>query len=136
MDDRRKRRALGHCRKSIQHRSHQLQLAPPSRNDAFLFASNQGSSSVSFLDSVAAGGSLASLGSFGSGASLHVWVGMATHRSAARSTRPHHTFGVAAFRIDAAGSLAQLGDEAIAGVGDFDAWRRSAAHGQQREPAA
>ncbi|HET9837172.1 MAG TPA: MBG domain-containing protein [Candidatus Angelobacter sp.] len=87
-----------------------------SPNDAFLFASNSGSSSVSSF-SVAAGGGLTSLGSFGSSASLHAPVGMATDRSGSLLYVADDTFGVAVFRIGGAGSLAQLGDLAIAGAG-------------------
>ena len=87
-----------------------------SPNDAFLFASNSGSSSVSSF-SVAAGGGLTSLGSFGSAASLHAPVGMATDRSGSLLYVADDTFGVAVFRVDGAGSLAQLGDVAIAGAG-------------------
>src|SRR5581483_2088366 len=87
-----------------------------SPNDAFLFASNSGSSSVSSF-SVAAGGVLTSLGSFGSAASLHAPVGMATDRSGSLLYVADDTFGVAVFRVDGAGSLAQLGDVAITGAG-------------------
>jgi 6-phosphogluconolactonase (cycloisomerase 2 family) len=87
-----------------------------SPNDAFLFASNSGSSSVSSY-SVAAGGGLTSLGSFGSSASLHAPVGMATDRSGSLLYVADDTFGVAVFRVDGAGSLTQLGDVAIAGAG-------------------
>ena len=86
-----------------------------SPNDAFLFASNQGSSSVSSYGVTA--GSLASIGSFGSSASLHAPVGMATDRSGSLLYVADDTFGVAVFRIDGAGSLSQLGDVAIAGAG-------------------
>ncbi|HEU4414201.1 MAG TPA: MBG domain-containing protein [Candidatus Angelobacter sp.] len=89
-----------------------------SPNDAFLFASNQGSSSVSSY-SVAAGGSLSSLGSFGSATSLHAPAGMATDRSGSLLYVADDTFGVAVFRIDDAGSLVQLGDVAIAGAGQI-----------------
>ncbi len=86
-----------------------------SPNDAFLFASNQGSSSVSSYGVNA--GSLASIGSFGSAASLHAPVGMATDRSGSLLYVADDTFGVAVFRIAGAGSLTQLGDVAIAGAG-------------------
>ena len=87
-----------------------------SPNDAFLFASNTGSASLSSF-SVAAGGGLTNLGSFGSSASLHAPVGMATDRSGSLLYVADDTFGVAVFRVDGAGSLAQLGDLAIAGAG-------------------
>jgi F0F1-type ATP synthase epsilon subunit len=87
-----------------------------SPNDAFLFASNQGSASINSF-SVAAGGDLTSLGSFGSSASLHAPVGMATDRSGSLLYVADDAFGIAVFRIDGAGSLAQLGDVAIAGAG-------------------
>jgi 6-phosphogluconolactonase (cycloisomerase 2 family) len=87
-----------------------------SPNDAFLFASNQGSNSVTSF-SVAAGGGLTSLGSFGSAASLHAPVGMATDRSGSLLYVADDAFGVAVFRINAAGSLSQLGDVAITGAG-------------------
>jgi len=87
-----------------------------SPNDSFLFASNQGSNSVSSYG-VGAGGSLSSLGSFGTAASLHAPVGMATDRSGSLLFVADDTFGVAVFRIDGAGSLAQLGDVAIANAG-------------------
>jgi 6-phosphogluconolactonase (cycloisomerase 2 family) len=87
-----------------------------SPNDSFLFASNQGSNSVSSYG-VGAGGSLSSLGSFGSAASLHAPVGMATDRSGSLLFVADDTFGVAVFRIDGAGSLSQLGDVAIANAG-------------------
>src|SRR5882724_984966 len=87
-----------------------------SPNDSFLFASNQGSNSVSSYG-VNAGGSLASIGSFGGASSLHAPVGMATDRSGSLLYVADDTFGVAVFRIDAAGSLSQLGDVAIAGAG-------------------
>jgi 6-phosphogluconolactonase (cycloisomerase 2 family) len=87
-----------------------------SPNDSFLFASNQGSNSVGAYG-VGAGGSLSSLGSFGSAASLHAPVGMATDRSGSLLFVADDTFGVAIFRIDGAGSLAQLGDVAIANAG-------------------
>jgi 6-phosphogluconolactonase (cycloisomerase 2 family) len=86
-----------------------------SPNDAFLFASNSGSASVSSFS--VAGGSLTSLGSFGSAASLHAPVGMATDRSGSLLYVADDAFGVAVFRVDGAGSLAQLGDVAIAGAG-------------------
>jgi 6-phosphogluconolactonase (cycloisomerase 2 family) len=89
-----------------------------SPNDAFLFASNQGSNSVTSF-SVAAGGGLTSLGSFGSAASLHAPVGMATDRSGSLLYVADDTFGVAVFRINAAGSLSQLGDVAITGAGQL-----------------
>jgi 6-phosphogluconolactonase (cycloisomerase 2 family) len=87
-----------------------------SPNDAFLFASNSGSASVNSF-SVAAGGGLTSLGAFGSSASLHAPVGMATDRSGSLLYVADDTFGVAVFRIDGAGSLTQLGDVAITGAG-------------------
>ncbi len=87
-----------------------------SPNDGFLFASNTGSTSVTSF-SVAAGGSLSSLGSFGSAASLHAPVGMATDRSGSLLYVADDAFGVAVFRINGAGSLSQLGDVAIAGAG-------------------
>jgi 6-phosphogluconolactonase (cycloisomerase 2 family) len=87
-----------------------------SPNDSFLFASNQGSNSVTSYG-VNAGGSLNSIGSFGSAASLHAPVGMATDRSGSMLYVADDTFGVAVFRISAAGSLSQLGDVAIAGAG-------------------
>jgi 6-phosphogluconolactonase (cycloisomerase 2 family) len=87
-----------------------------SPNDSFLFASNQGSNSVSSYG-VGVGGSLSSIGSFGSAASLHAPVGMATDRSGSLLYVADDTFGVAVFRIDGAGSLAQLGDVAIANAG-------------------
>ena len=86
-----------------------------SPNDSFLFASNQGSNSVSSY-SVNAGG-LTGIGSFGSATSLHAPVGMATDRSGSLLYVADDTFGVAVFRIDGAGSLSQLGDVAIAGAG-------------------
>src|SRR6185312_11259770 len=67
--------------------------------------------------SVASGGVLTSLGSFGSAASLHAPVGMATDRSGSLLYVADDTFGVAVFRVDGAGSLAQLGDVAISGAG-------------------
>jgi uncharacterized repeat protein (TIGR01451 family) len=87
-----------------------------SPNDSFLFASNQGSNSVSSYG-VNAGGSLASIGSFGSAASLHAPVGMATDRSGSLLFVADDTFGVAVFSINGAGSLSQLGDVAIANAG-------------------
>ncbi len=87
-----------------------------SPNDSFLFASNQGSNSVSSYG-VGVGGSLSSIGSFGSAASLHAPVGMATDRSGSLLFVADDTFGVAVFRINGAGSLAQLGDVAIANAG-------------------
>ncbi|MGC2742183.1 MAG: MBG domain-containing protein, partial [Candidatus Angelobacter sp.] len=87
-----------------------------SPNDSFLFASNQGSNSVSSYG-VGAGGSLSSLGSFGSAASLHAPVGMATDRSGSLLYVADDTFGVAVFSINGAGSLAQLNDTAISGAG-------------------
>ena len=87
-----------------------------SPNDSFLFASNQGSNSVSSYG-VGVGGSLSSLGSFGSAASLHAPVGMATDRSGSLLFVADDTFGVAVFRIAGAGSLSQLGDVAIANAG-------------------
>jgi uncharacterized repeat protein (TIGR01451 family) len=82
-----------------------------SPNDAFLFASNSGSVSAF---SVGAGGVLSSIGSAGS---LHAPVGMATDRSGSLLYVADDSFGVAVFGIDAAGSLAQLGDVAITGAG-------------------
>ena len=87
-----------------------------SPNDSFLFASNEGSNSVSSYG-VGVGGSLSSIGSFGSAASLHAPVGMATDRSGSLLFVADDTFGVAVFRIDGAGSLTQLGDVAIANAG-------------------
>ncbi|MFL6387045.1 MAG: MBG domain-containing protein [Terriglobales bacterium] len=87
-----------------------------SPNDSFLFASNQGSNSVSSYG-LGAGGSRSSLGSFGSAASLHAPVGMATDRSGSLLFVADDTFGVAVFSINGAGSLAQLGDVAIANAG-------------------
>jgi 6-phosphogluconolactonase (cycloisomerase 2 family) len=87
-----------------------------SPNDSFLFASNQGSNSVSAYG-VGVGGSLSSLGSFGSAASLHAPVGMATDRSGSLLFVADDTFGVAVFSINGAGSLSQLGDVAIANAG-------------------
>src|SRR4051812_2236730 len=87
-----------------------------SPNDSFLFASNQGSNSVSSY-AVGAGGSLSSLGSFGSAASLHAPVGMATDRSGSLLFVADDSFGVAVFSINGAGSLSQLGDVAIANAG-------------------
>jgi 6-phosphogluconolactonase (cycloisomerase 2 family) len=87
-----------------------------SPNDSFLFASNQGSNSVSSYG-VGVGGSLSSLGSFGSAASLHAPVGMATDRSGSLLFVADDTFGVAVFSINGAGSLSQLGDVAIANAG-------------------
>jgi 6-phosphogluconolactonase (cycloisomerase 2 family) len=87
-----------------------------SPNDSFLFASNQGSNSVSSYG-VGVGGSLSSLGSFGSAASLHAPVGMATDRSGSLLFVADDIFGVAVFRIAGAGSLSQLGDVAIANAG-------------------
>ena len=103
-----------------------------SPNDSFLFASNQGSNSVSSYG-VGVGGSLSSLGSFGSAASLHAPVGMATDRSGSLLFVADDTFGVAVFRISWRGLA-------------LTAWRCgdcecrpgarpgciSAAHGQQR----
>jgi 6-phosphogluconolactonase (cycloisomerase 2 family) len=87
-----------------------------SPNDSFLFASNQGSNSVSSYG-VGVGGSLSSIGSFGSAASLHAPVGMATDRSGSLLYVADDTFGVAVFSISGAGSLSQLGDVAIANAG-------------------
>jgi 6-phosphogluconolactonase (cycloisomerase 2 family) len=87
-----------------------------SPNDSFLFASNQGSNNVSAYG-VGAGGSLSSIGSFGSAASLHAPVGMATDRSGSLLYVADDTFGVAVFSISGAGSLSQLGDVAIANAG-------------------
>lgn len=87
-----------------------------SPNDSFLFASNQGSNSVSAYG-VGVGGSLSSLGSFGSAASLHAPVGMATDRSGSLLYVADDTFGVAVFSINGAGALSQLGDVAIANAG-------------------
>ncbi|HEY2233990.1 MAG TPA: MBG domain-containing protein [Candidatus Angelobacter sp.] len=87
-----------------------------SPNDSFLFASNQGSNSVSSYG-VGVGGSLSSLGSFGSAASLHAPVGMATDRSGSLLFVADDSFGVAVFSINGAGSLSQLGDVAIANAG-------------------
>jgi 6-phosphogluconolactonase (cycloisomerase 2 family) len=87
-----------------------------SPNDSFLFASNQGSNAVSSYG-VGVGGSLSSLGSFGSAASLHAPVGMATDRSGSLLFVADDTFGVAVFSINGAGSLSQLGDVAIANAG-------------------
>ena len=87
-----------------------------SPNDSFLFASNQGSNSVSAYG-VGVGGSLSSIGSFGSAASLHAPVGMATDRSGSLLYVADDTFGVAVFSISGAGSLSQLGDVAIANAG-------------------
>jgi 6-phosphogluconolactonase (cycloisomerase 2 family) len=87
-----------------------------SPNDSFLFASNQGSNSVSSYG-VNAGGSLSSIGTFGSAPSLHAPVGMATDRSGTLLYVADDTFGVAVFRINGAGSLSQLGDVAIANAG-------------------
>ncbi len=87
-----------------------------SPNDSFLFASNQGSNSVS-AHGVGVGGSLSSIGSFGSAASLHAPVGMATDRSGSLLFVADDTFGVAVFSINGAGSLSQLGDVAIANAG-------------------
>ena len=89
-----------------------------SPNDAFLFASNSGSASVSSF-SVGASGSLTSLGSFGSASSLHTPVGMATDRSGSLLYVADDTFGVGVFRIDGAGFLAQLSDTAIANAGQI-----------------
>jgi len=86
-----------------------------SPNNSFLFASNQGSNSVNSF-SVAADGTLASLGSFGSAASLHAPVGMSTDRSGNLLYVADDTFGVAVFSISATGSLSQVGDTAIAGA--------------------
>src|SRR5262249_50281018 len=93
--------------------SNSVLLSP---NDSFLFASNTGSNSVSSF-SVAAGGGLSSIGSFGSAASLHAPVGMATDRSGSLLFIADDAFGVAVFRIDGAGSLSQLSDVAITGAG-------------------
>ncbi|MFL6314857.1 MAG: MBG domain-containing protein [Terriglobales bacterium] len=87
-----------------------------SPNDSFLFASNQGSNSVSSYG-VGVGGSLSSIGSFGGAASLHAPVGMATDRSGSLLFVADDTFGVAVFSINGSGSLAQLGDVAIANAG-------------------
>jgi 6-phosphogluconolactonase (cycloisomerase 2 family) len=87
-----------------------------SPNDSFLFASNQGSNSVSSYG-VGVGGALSSIGSFGSAASLHAPVGMATDRSGSLLFVADDTFGVAVFSIGGAGSLSQLGDVAIANAG-------------------
>src|SRR6185437_11492832 len=70
--------------------SNSVLLSP---NDAFLFASNQGSASVSSF-SVAAG-SLSSVGSFGT---LHAPAGMATDRSASRLFVADDSFCVAVLR--------------------------------------
>ena len=103
-----------------------------SPNDSFLFASNQGSNSVSSYG-VGAGGSLSSLGSFGSAASLHAPVGMATDRSGSLLFVADDTFGVAVFSIDGAGSLCTAWRcrdcECRPGPGPGCI---SAAHGQQR----
>jgi 6-phosphogluconolactonase (cycloisomerase 2 family) len=85
-----------------------------SPNDGFLFASNQGSASLTSF-SVAAG-SLTSLGSFGT---LHAPVGMATDRSGSLLFVADDTFGVAVFSINGAGSLSQLNDTAIGGAGQI-----------------
>jgi 6-phosphogluconolactonase (cycloisomerase 2 family) len=87
-----------------------------SPNDSFLFASNQGSNSISSYG-VGVGGALSSIGSFGSAASLHAPVGMATDRSGSLLFVADDTFGVAVFSINGAGSLSQLGDVAIANAG-------------------
>ncbi len=84
-------------------------------DNSLLFASNQGSNSVTSF-SVAAGGSLTSLGSFGSASSLHVPAGLATDRSGTLLYVADDTFGVAVFRINGAGTLSQLGDVAIPGA--------------------
>jgi 6-phosphogluconolactonase (cycloisomerase 2 family)/Zn-dependent membrane protease YugP len=83
-----------------------------SPNDGFLFASNQGSASLTSF-SVGAG-SLTSLGNFGA---LHAPVGMATDRSGSLLYVADDTFGVAVFSIKGAGSLSQLNDTAISGAG-------------------
>ncbi|HKW74951.1 MAG TPA: MBG domain-containing protein, partial [Terriglobales bacterium] len=90
-----------------------------SPNDAFLFAANQGSSSVSAFS--VAGGSLTSIGSFGSAASLHAPVGLATDRSGTLLYVADDTFGVAVFQVGLTGSLSQLGDTAISGAGQVQA---------------
>jgi 6-phosphogluconolactonase (cycloisomerase 2 family) len=83
-----------------------------SPNDGLLFASNQGSATVSSF-SVSAG-SLSGLGSFGS---LHAPVGMATDRTGSLLFVADDAFGVAVLRIGGAGSLSQLSDNAISGAG-------------------
>src|SRR6185312_12590964 len=87
-----------------------------SPNDSFLFASNQGSNSISSYG-VGVGGNLSTIGSFGSAASLHAPVGMATDRSGSLLFVADDTFGVAVFSINGAGALSQLGDIAIANAG-------------------
>ncbi|MBZ5524489.1 MAG: DUF11 domain-containing protein, partial [Acidobacteriia bacterium] len=87
-----------------------------SPDNSLLFASNQGSSNINSF-SVSAGGSLTSIGSFGSAASLHAPVGMATDRSGSLLYVADDTFGVAVFRVNGGGTLSQLGDVAIAGAG-------------------
>ncbi|MBZ5523768.1 MAG: beta-propeller fold lactonase family protein, partial [Acidobacteriia bacterium] len=84
-----------------------------SPDNSLLFASNQGSSNINSF-SASAGGSLASIGSFGS---LHAPVGMATDRSGSLLYVADDTFGVAVFNIGGAGALSQLSDVAIAGAG-------------------
>jgi 6-phosphogluconolactonase (cycloisomerase 2 family) len=87
-----------------------------SPNDAFLFASNTGSASVSSYG-IGLGGSLSSIGGFGSAASLHAPVGMASDRSGSLLFVADDAFGVAVFRIAGVGSLSQLNDTAIANAG-------------------
>src|SRR6185437_16894497 len=83
-----------------------------SPNTAFLFASNQGSASVSSF-SVGAG----SLSSLGSAGTLHAPAGMATDRSGSLLFVADDTFGVAVLRINGTGSLSQISDNAISGAG-------------------
>ena len=98
---------------TTQNNSSVVLLSPDNR---WLFSSNQGSNSVNSF-SVAADGSLTSIGSFGSTASLHVPAGMSTDRSGSLLYVADDSFGVAVFRIGGTGSLSQLGDVAIAGAG-------------------
>ena len=87
-----------------------------SPNDSFLFASNQGSNSVSCLRR-GRGRQPEQPRQLWQRASLHAPVGMATDRSGSLLFVADDTFGVAVFSINGAGSLAQLGDVAIANAG-------------------
>ena len=83
-----------------------------------LFESNQFNNAVNSF-TVNANGSLTSIGKFGGVGFLHVPVGMTTDQSGAFLFVADDSFGVAALRVNADGSLTNLSNTAITSPGEI-----------------
>jgi len=93
------------------------QIVLLSPDNSLLFTSDQFNNKIN-SSSVAADGSLKTIGSFGGVTSVHVPTGLATDASGSFLYAADETFGIAVFSIDAAGGLKGLSNIPIDRVGE------------------